>query len=70
MGKKISWSEAFTTITRYSAELTDEQYELYQTNEEEFFDEVFYNLDRDLEWDKIKNEETFEFEIEDDELEE
>jgi len=67
MGKKLSWAEVYDTITRYSVELTDEQAELYETDREKFFEDVFYDLDRNVEWSKIKNEETWDFEIEDSE---
>jgi hypothetical protein len=70
MGKKLSWVEVYDTITRYSVELTDEQAELYETDSEKFFEEIFYDLDRNVEWSKIKNEETWDFEIEDSESEE
>jgi hypothetical protein len=64
MGRKLVWVESYTSITGYSAELTDEQAELYETDRDRFFDEVFYELDRNVEWDKIKNEETWDMKLE------
>jgi hypothetical protein len=64
MSRKLVWVESYTTITGYSAELTDEQLELYESDRDKFIDEVFYELDRDVEWDKIKNEETWDIKLE------
>jgi len=64
---KITWFESYTTICKYSAEITEEEAQLFKEDEERFFDEVSYRDNQDLEWDKIKDEETYDFEIEDDE---
>jgi hypothetical protein len=64
MGRKLVWAESYTSITGYSVDLTDEQAELYETDRDKFFDEVFYELDRNVEWDKIKNEETWDMKLE------
>jgi hypothetical protein len=52
MGKKLVWFESYTTICKYSTELTDE--------------EVDFRGDQELEWDKIKNEDEYDFSIEED----
>jgi hypothetical protein len=67
MGKKITWWESFETHVKYSANLTDEQAELFEKNQDKFFDKVFYELDRDVEWDKIKNEDSYGHQVEIDE---
>ena len=67
MGKKIVWFESYTTICKYSTSLTDEQVEAFEEDEEKFLEEFDYQADQDLEWDKIKNEEIGDFDIEDDE---
>lgn len=64
MGKKITWFESYVTICKYSAEITDEQAKLFEEDEDKFFDEVDFRGDRELEWDKIKNEEESDFTIE------
>lgn len=64
---KITWFESYTTICKYSAEITEEEAQLFKDDEERFFDEVSYRDNQDLEWDKITDEETYDFEIEDDE---
>jgi hypothetical protein len=64
MGKKITWFETYTTICKYSAEITDEEAKLFEEDEDKFFDEVDFRGDRELEWDKIKNEEESDFNIE------
>jgi hypothetical protein len=64
MGRKLVWAESYTSITGYSVDLTDEQVELYEIDRDKFFDEVFYELDRNVEWDKIKNEETWDMKLE------
>jgi len=56
MGKKLVWFESYTTICKYSAELTDEEAQLFEEDQDKFFDEVSYRDVQDLEWDKITNE--------------
>ena len=67
MAKKLVWFESYTTICKYSAELTDEEASLFEEDEDRFFEEVDYQGNQDLEWDKIKNEEEYDFEVESDE---
>ena len=66
MGKKLTWFESCTVIDKYSAELTDEEAQLFEEDEDRFFEEVDYMGDQELEWDKIKNEVVYDFEIEED----
>ena len=66
MGKKLVWFESYTTICKYSAELTDEEAKLFEENEETFHFEVDYQGNQELEWDKIDNEESYDFSIEED----
>jgi len=66
MGKKLIWFESYTVINKYSAELTDEQAKLFEEDQDRFYDEVDYMENQDLEWDKIKNEEMYDFTIEED----
>lgn len=66
MGKKLVWFESFTTIVKYSTVITDEQAERFEEDEEKFLEEFDYQADQDHEWDKIKNEEIGDFEIEED----
>jgi hypothetical protein len=64
MAKKLVWFESYTTICKYSAELTDEEAELFENDEERFFEEVDYQGNQDLEWDKITDEDMYDFDIE------
>ena len=64
MAKKLVWFESYTTICKYSTELTDEEASLFEENEEKFFEEIDYTADQDLEWDKITDEDTYDFGIE------
>jgi len=64
MAKKLVWFESYTTICKYSTELTDEEATLFEEDEEKFFEEVDYMDNQDLEWDKITDEDTYDFEIE------
>ena len=64
---KITWFESYTTICKYSAEITEEEAQLFREDEDRFFEEVSYSGNQDLEWDKIENEDTYDFEIEDEE---
>jgi len=66
MGKKLVWFESYTTICKYSAELTDEEAQLFEEDQDKFFDEVSYRDVQDLEWDKITNEEQYDYQIEED----
>lgn len=64
MTKKLVWFESYTTICKYSTELTSEESALFEEDEERFFEEVDYQSDRELQWDKIKNEDQYDFQIE------
>jgi hypothetical protein len=64
MGKKLVWFEKFTTICKYTVELTDEEATLFQEDENRFYDEVDYRSNQDLEFDKIVDEESYDFSIE------
>jgi hypothetical protein len=64
MGKKLVWFESYTTICKYSSELTDEEAALFEENEEKFFEEVDYMGNQELEWDKITDEDWYEYSIE------
>lgn len=66
MGKKLTWFESYTTIVKYSTQITDEQAEQFEEDQEKFLEDFDYQADQDFEWDKIKNEETGDFEIEED----
>ncbi len=67
MAKKLVWFESYTTICKYSTELTDEEAALFEEDQDRFFEEVDYQGNQDLEWDKITDEDIYDFEIEDDE---
>ena len=67
MAKNLVWFESYTTICKYSAELTDEEAQLFEEDEDRFYEEVDFRGNQDLEWDKITNEDEYDFEIEDDE---
>lgn len=45
-----------TDINVYEVELTDEQLELYQEDQDRFFDEVMDELDWDFQYDKVGDE--------------
>ncbi len=62
---RITWFESYTTICKYSAEITEEEAQLFKEDEEKFFEEVDYQGNQDLEWDKITDEDMYDFEIED-----
>jgi hypothetical protein len=66
MGKKLVWFESYTTIVKYSTQITDEQAEQFEEDQDKFLEEFDYQADQDFEWDKIKNEEIGDFEIEED----
>jgi hypothetical protein len=65
MAKKLVWFESYTTICKYSSELTDEEAALFEEDEDRFYEEVDFRGNQDLEWDKITNEDEYDFEIED-----
>jgi len=64
MGKKITWVETFSTTAFYSAEITDEQAELFETDRERFFDEVGYMDNQELIREKVSDYGPDNFEIE------
>ena len=49
MAKKLVWFESYTTICKYSTELTDEEAALFEEDEEKFFEEVDYQDNQELE---------------------
>jgi len=65
MAKKLVWFEKFTTICKYTTEISDEEAELFNEDEQRFYDEVDYQSNQDLEWDSIEDGETYDFSIED-----
>jgi hypothetical protein len=67
MGKKLVWFESYTTICKYSTELTDEEAALFEEDEDRFYEEVDFRGNQYLEWDKITNEDEYDFEIEEEE---
>ncbi len=67
MGKKLTWFESYTTICKYSVELTDEEAKLFEEDEDRFFEEVDYQGNSDLEWDKVEDSDFYDYELEDDE---
>jgi hypothetical protein len=64
MGKKLVWFESYTTICKYSAEISDEEAALFEEDQDRFFEEVDYRYNQELEWDKIKNEDFYDFSLE------
>ena len=64
MTKKLVLFESYTTICKYSAELTDEEAELFEEDEDRFYEEVDFRGNQDLEWDKITDEDEYDFDIE------
>lgn len=67
MAKKLVWFESYTTICKYSAELTDEEASLFEEDQDRFFEEVDYQGNQDLMWDKITDEDMYDFDIEEEE---
>ena len=67
MTKKLVWFESYTTICKYSAELTDEEALLFEEDQDRFFEEVDYQGNQDLMWDKITDEDMYDFDIEEEE---
>jgi len=67
MGKKLTWFESYTTIVKYSTEVTDEQAEQFEQDQDAFLEEFDYRADQEFEWDKIRDERVEDFEIEEDE---
>jgi len=66
MAKRLVWFESYTTICKYSAEITDEEAALFEEDQDKFFEEVDYQGNQDLEWDKITDEDMYDFEVEED----
>ena len=66
MAKKLVWFESYTTIVKYSTEVTDEQAEQFEQDQDKFLEEFDYQADQEFEWDKIRDERTEDFEIEED----
>ena len=66
MGKKLVWYESYKTVCKYSAELTDEEAKLFEEDEDRFYDEVDIDGIKELEWDKIQDEDEYDFSIEED----
>ena len=64
MAKKLVWFESYTTICKYSVELTDEEVELFENDEDRFYEEIDFRGNQDLEWDKITDEDEYDFDIE------
>ena len=63
---KITWFESYTTITKYSAEITEEEAKLFEEDSDKFFETVDYSANAELEWDKVKGDDCYDFEIEED----
>ena len=61
---KLTWIESYTTTSKYSFELTDEQAKLYNEDPDKFFEEVDIYAFKELEWDEVGDEEEYDFEIE------
>jgi hypothetical protein len=61
---KFIWFESYTTIAKYSAEITEEQAALFKENPDKFLETVSYQDNADLEWDKITNEEWYDHDLE------
>ena len=70
MGARITWTESSTTYYKYSAELTDEQAELFETDEQKFFEEVDFFANGSVEWEDVKDHDAEDFEVEYDDEEE
>lgn len=64
---KITWFESYTTVCKYSAEISEEEAQLFKEDQDKFFEEVDYSYSQELEWDKISDEDTYDFEIEEEE---
>lgn len=61
---KITWMESYTTTCKYSAEISEEDAKLFEEDQDKFFDESDFRDNSELEWDKIDNEEWYDYEIE------
>jgi hypothetical protein len=61
---KFVWFESYTTICKFSAEITEEQAKLFNENPDLFFEKVSYQDNQILEWDKIENEDWYDYQIE------
>jgi hypothetical protein len=64
MGKKLTWVETYTTTVKYSAQLTDEEAELFENNPDKFWEEIDYSSRQELEWDDVSGSAVDDFEIE------
>lgn len=60
---KITWFESFTTICKYSSEITEEEAKLFEEDPDRFYEEVDFRSNQDLEFDKIKDEDTYDFSL-------
>jgi hypothetical protein len=63
MAKKLTWTESFKTTLWYESELSDEEYELYESDSERFFDEVDYLNKKELVKKEVSDEISDDFEI-------
>ena len=54
----MNLTQQFVSITQ------NEQAKLFEEDEDRFYEEVDFRSDQELEWDKIKNEEESDFQIE------
>jgi hypothetical protein len=61
---KFTWFESFTTTVKYSAEISEEEAQLFTEDPDRFFEEVDYRYSQELEWDKITDEDTYDFDLE------
>lgn len=64
MGKKLVWFESYTTVCKYSADLTDEEVKLFEEDEDKFHEEFDYQGSKELVWDEINDEDEYDFSIE------
>jgi exodeoxyribonuclease V alpha subunit len=60
----LVWRESYTSIRGFSAELTEEEAELFEEDEERFFREVRYSRNQNLEWENDGDYDTYDFELE------
>ena len=70
MAIKITWTESSTTYYHYSAEITEEQADLFDTDPEKFFNEVDFRNNQELEWEDVKDHDAEDFEIDEDDEDE
>lgn len=64
MSKKITWYESYTTICKYSAEISDEEAKQFEEDPDLFLEESSFRDNAELEWDKISDEDFYDYEIE------